>query len=582
MAENDDRKKSKKIKKPEKKKQATTHIVDAKEALRNAKTEEYADDTDFYLHRLNRDQRVEYWGHALELNPGKIEKLPDDSFQGWTAIRRRPPADSLTNYPGYLLSLLKIITSPLWDRIYLYFFGLWIILEIVVTDNFIPPSVGIGTGSPVLLLPLVVMLLSQAIPICGTSFFVNYYNDLTRAYARKEFTSWAFCAVLVAQYIEYFFYGGRNNIEAAGTCRIGTRGPASSLTKAYRRMLLLLRIRKDAQVHDANVDGDVEAGNAGLDYNADGKNDFEKKDDDDMSVVSALKDDDDATDMKNSKANNNNSAALGMPRSAEEKVTTMTDRDDGGSVGGTGEDNASHAGSVQSKKSAGGEEEMGFLAKLKLQKELEKAEAKRLWMEQRAMEEITVKDWLTWKCMCCGRPNRRPQKPDVGTDVLMGQKKGEYFTRTYAIIQKQKQVPTCDFCFTYADYRPPVTTAHMFKHYKDATAAFDNFPKKVAVQAAMDSSAYMQYYNRLYSIFFGMRNNPDSVLTVNDWRLPKYLSERFPELPRSAKHPDELFEVCVVLLRIFGSLCYRMCWLWSHLKTQFWKYYLEELCSLLF
>jgi hypothetical protein len=190
----------------------------------------------------------------------------------------------------------------------------------------------------------------------------------------------------------------------------------------------------------------------------------------------------------------------------------------------------------------GDEEEMGVLAQLKAEKLRVELEAKRLAAEEQAREEAEVTDWTEWKCIICQTKNKRPTHPKLVNDVVFGTV-GVYYKRTFAKITPRRDIPVCTKCFTPSDYKTPMSSAHTFPYEPDPYKAFNNYPKKVEVQAGLSNVGLIKWSNYLYSFFGGLRNNSSSLLVYNDWRLRLFLNSRFPELPRYKKPPDEFYVI---------------------------------------
>jgi hypothetical protein len=87
----------------------------------------------------------------------------------------------------------------------------------------------------------------------------------------------------------------------------------------------------------------------------------------------------------------------------------------------------------------------------------------------------------------------------------------------------------------------------MFPYNKAPYRAFNRYPIKTPVHAGLVNTTFSLYMNRISSFLFGLRNNADSLLVYNDWRLRLYLNGRFPETPRQVKKKDELYHVAEFL-----------------------------------
>ena len=58
----------------------------------------------------------------------------------------------------------------------------------------------------------------NCLPLSEHSIY-TLFNDLTKCVARTNFGFWACNAVLISQYIEFSFYGGKGRADKAGKCR---------------------------------------------------------------------------------------------------------------------------------------------------------------------------------------------------------------------------------------------------------------------------------------------------------------------------------------------------------------------------
>ena len=63
------------------------------------------------------------------------------------------------------------------------------------------------------------------------------------------------------------------------------------------------------------------------------------------------------------------------------------------------------------------------------------------------------------------------------------------------------------------------------------------------MQAGLGTSEWKRFVHDVKSLLFGLRDDADSLLVYNDWRLRKFLSSKFPELPRQEKPPHEFYHV---------------------------------------
>lgn len=150
--------------------------------------------------------------------------------------------------------------------------------------------------------------------------------------------------------------------------------------------------------------------------------------------------------------------------------------------------------------------------------------------------------YTDWTCVVCKTQNHAPTHGPVESDIWFGEK-GVYYKRTYAVIQARRDVPVCKKCGTYADYVPPLGSAHLFAHNPDPHAAFHEYPKPSTVQAGLKPDIYSRYYYYMKGFFLGIKDDINSAPLKNDWRLEKFVNNRFPELPRYVLKPGELFQV---------------------------------------
>ena len=146
-----------------------------------------------------------------------------------------------------------------------------------------------------------------------------------------------------------------------------------------------------------------------------------------------------------------------------------------------------------------------------------------------------------WTCVVCNTANHEPTHGPVESDIWFGEK-GVHYKRTYAVIQARRDVPTCKRCGTYADYHPPLGSAHLFAHNPKPHQAFEDYPKPSAVQAGLKPDIQSRYYYYIKGFFLGIKDDFYSAPLKNDWRLEKFVNARFPELPRYILQPGELYQ----------------------------------------
>jgi len=481
--------------------------------LLNAKTENYADDSTLCKARITREHRLEYWQKMIEQKKRRKPGKKDQTYQEmWMQGDYDFEGDT---YPSIFLLQINIIISQVWDYLYLLMFLIYLLLVAVIYDGLassvlpagaIPSdlassnatigvgiSIGelpseaaanaaaLGLSATTLLMPLVFMVLMQVIPSLGIFYFINRCNDLCKYKAKTNFGGWNYSSIMIAQAVEYFWYGGRANADGAGKC-------------AYGSAMMSLFGRKKLELGDLDARDIVE----------------EESDDEEEFVEEPYPED----------------GHLTIDQCIEKARADLV----------KDPDNEDLQLLVQ------GKEEVSFLSKIRAAKNAKAfEEAERIRFAQ-LENEANAKDWTEWQCMVCLKENRRPTKPISLSDVFFGEK-GVFFKRWYAIIRKRKDVPCCKFCFTYVDYTPPLGSAHTFPYNKAPYKAFNKYPIVTTVQAGLDNSASSRYWSKCKSCLFGVRNNSSSKLVYNDWRLRIFLNGLFPETPRQIKRKDELFKV---------------------------------------
>lgn len=163
-------------------------------------------------------------------------------------------------------------------------------------------------------------------------------------------------------------------------------------------------------------------------------------------------------------------------------------------------------------------------------------------MRLRAEANALVKEWMEWTCIVCGLENKENKFPEPQTTIGFGVQ-GVYYKRVYAILRHDRVMPRCRHCFTYADYEPPLGSAHLFPHNPRPFAAFENYPQEVAVHANLSIHPLVKAFHAISSIFLGVRHQHSSLLLFPDWRTPIYITSHFPEIPRQYKPPTEPYEI---------------------------------------
>ena len=502
--------------------------------LRNAKTAPYADDTDLYMPKLSRKDRLDYWDKMMAQ---KVRRVPPSSFYSYFDKLVAGDPES-TKFPSGAKLLLRIVKTSAWDYLYLFFFLLWLLIEVAVYDGlalkYLPKGLfgaasatataaaaagnstgasphpgfsstssnftvavpfdaaasaaAIGLTPQTMVVPLLLMFIVQCIPTFGIMYLMIRCNDLVRFQARGKIGGWAYCSVLVAQCIEYWFYGGRGREHLAGKCKIESAEGSGGGRFNFLRSAKTHATSDQETGPRAPVDEDV----------SDDENPALVEDSSDEEIVERIE-----------------KAFVAATREAEEKGEEPPTRP---------------------------KEEISVLQQLKEKWEADEAMRKKRIEDERLAAEATCRDWTEWTCLVCNKYNRRPTRPVRQVDVRFGVK-GAYYKRIYAIIVQSANSPQCTHCMTFANYKPPTGSAHWFKHNKNPHVAFINYPIKSTVQSGLSTRRIDIWSNTLRSFFYGVYDNVKSKMVFNDWRLRTYVNGVFPEVPRQVKPADEIYEI---------------------------------------
>ena len=114
-------------------------------------------------------------------------------------------------------------------------------------EQYAPFLIAMNAGNQLFLVPFILMFLGQIVPLAGTIYLMHNCHDLMILMASIKMTRWvsnyiqsiclfyllvwflqSIIAALLAQYIEYFHYGGQGKGHLAGTCRKGSYKPIFS------------------------------------------------------------------------------------------------------------------------------------------------------------------------------------------------------------------------------------------------------------------------------------------------------------------------------------------------------------------
>ena len=87
--------------------------------LRNARTEDYADDSILYKPKVSREERIKYWQNIVD--QGNAVKKPKRGLVGYQEAWMKGDYDyEGDSYPGLFVLQLNIIKSQIWDYLYLF------------------------------------------------------------------------------------------------------------------------------------------------------------------------------------------------------------------------------------------------------------------------------------------------------------------------------------------------------------------------------------------------------------------------------------------------------------------------------
>ena len=317
-------------------------------------------------------------------------------------------------------------------------------------------------------------------------------------------------------------YAGQGRSEYAGNCRHGHPPNRRPLLEFAKRVVNTLRQRQHAKI-DSELGQDEE----------DGDNDEESN----------------RHSNNNTRSNNNGNNRNNNNNDSDDQFDS--DGNDSESVASAGR--RPKKGSKNRKKKAPKKKKQGIFGSKTVavgdgqtrSSEEQKADPKEI-VELDADGKPIKKEpieYTDWVCIVCKLRNHQPSKvKQVDSDIHFGEK-GVHYKRIYAVIQARRNVPTCTKCGTYADYSPPLGSAHLFPFNPKASVAFDEYPKPSTVQAGLAPDIYSRYYYSIKSFFFGIKDNIDSAPLKNDWRLEKFVNNRFPELPRYILKPGEFYQL---------------------------------------
>ncbi len=320
---------------------------------------------------------------------------------------------------------------------------------------------------------------------------------------------------LTAQYVEYFYYGGRNRREKAGRIR---RGEVSRFHQIKVKLIEFMErfTKKGAKIKPEDI------------HEVD--NDVNQDSDDEES---------DLSDEESSAMEKNRTLQIGED-GEKEKTKPATEV-------------AIKVASTQNSEIKKGERPQSP----KHHSDLENGTVGTDDNDKKKDEEDITQnpeDYMDWLCIVCNTANRGlKHNPEPKVDVYFGEK-GVLYRRMYANLVFHSPKPTCRKCYTICDYVPPPGSAHIFPHNPEPHVAFSGYPKKHLLIHGLETDNNPKddgkrriippkYMYNIISFFYGKKNDPTSVPMLNDWRLRKYILHHFPKIPKYEIKPTEQYEV---------------------------------------
>ena len=151
-----------------------------------APIEHYVDDGEIYQQKYNDYSRIKYWEFLLD-RP-RHPKLPP-GHESWSQQGGNNyfPIDIL-QYSTFDKYLLACTVHCYWDYAYLYLLSLWILLITVYYDSLVREYILLP--SYLLYFPLLLMVITQLIPLISILYLVTKCNDLVKLVASRTFGSW--------------------------------------------------------------------------------------------------------------------------------------------------------------------------------------------------------------------------------------------------------------------------------------------------------------------------------------------------------------------------------------------------------
>ncbi|KAJ1405764.1 hypothetical protein B484DRAFT_457014, partial [Ochromonadaceae sp. CCMP2298] len=324
------------------------------------------------------------------------------------------------------------------------------------------------------------MFLCQIVPLLSMLYFEHFWNDLVHSRGLLSMTSWAFVSALTAQYVEFFHYQGRGRGDRAG--RLGHSGK-NKVVGFLKNMVKT----QHAQVSPGD-EGEEGSGDEGV--------------------------------------------ALGELEEG---------KGESGGQGGQGGQGRENIVSEDERRAPPPSDDQ--LMEMDDDETIEDPDVEKVvGIDDKGNETITYVpiDFTLWTCIVCNTDNRRRTHERPDADIKFGEN-GVYYKRTYAKILHRRPVPSCIKCYTYCDYQPPQGSAHLFPHNPHPHVAFTDYPRPSAVQAGLKPDYWSRNWYAVRSFFYGIKDDYGSAPLKNDWRLKKFVDNRFPEMPRYLLKDGERF-----------------------------------------
>lgn len=154
-------------------------------------------------------------------------------------------------------------------------------------------------------------------------------------------------------------------------------------------------------------------------------------------------------------------------------------------------------------------------------------------------------EMVEWTCMVCCTYNPATPKIPLNPpemEYYFGTH-GVHYKRMFVKIVPKPHKPTCKKCFTPYDYTPPVGSAHVFPHNPDPYVAFRTYPPHTRIFHGIVDTKLERFKNSFLSFLFGIQKSFETRPMENDWRLRKYVADKFPPVPRYVLKEGERYEL---------------------------------------